>query len=321
MTAIGSTTGIRDSRLPAGIVIRPATDDEVPLCAGIWREGVDDYLVKLNQPRVEEDTSRLTRLHAHARATDPERFLIAERDGRIVAFGSAALRDRVWFLSMLFVLPGEQGAGIGSAILSRLLPAEPDITRATATDSLQPISNGLYATLGIVPRTPLIGLTGLPERAAALGDLPAGTEAASFDAVVAADGVEQLTGSVDALDRDAAGLSHPQDHAWIQAEGRIGYLFRDRSGTPVAYGYAARSGRLGPIAVRDAELFGPILANLMSAVPALGAYTIWVPGLAGTAVVPLLRAGFRIDGFPLLLCWDRPFGDISRYVPISPGLL
>jgi hypothetical protein len=48
---------------------------------------------------------------------------------------------------------------------------------------------------------------------------------------------------------------------------------------------------------------------------------VWVPGSAGDAVVPLLRAGFRIDGFPVLLCWDRPFADFTRYVPMSPGLL
>jgi hypothetical protein len=37
--------------------------------------------------------------------------------------------------------------------------------------------------------------------------------------------------------------------------------------------------------------------------------------------VPALRAGFRMESFPLLLCWDRPFADFSRYLPISPGLL
>ena len=26
-------------------------------------------------------------------------------------------------------------------------------------------------------------------------------------------------------------------------------------------------------------------------------------------IVPLLRAGFRFDGFPVLLCWDRPFDE------------
>ncbi len=321
MTAIGWAKGARGPGIEDGIEIRPATADEVPACAEIWREGVDEYLVRLNQPKVEEDTSRLTRLHAHARATDPDRFLVAEREGRLVAFGSAALRDRVWFLSMLFVRPAEQGAGLGREILTRLLPDDPGITLATATDSLQPISNGLYATFGIVPRTPLIGLIGLPDRPAALGDLPTGIAATSFEAFAAEEGEDRLTSAVDDLDRDAAGLTHQQDHRWIRIEGRIGYLYRDRSGTPVAYGYAASSGRLGPIAVRDSGLFGPLLGHLMRAIPAVGAYAIWVPGHASDAIVPLLRAGFRIDGFPLLLCWDRPFGDSSRYVPISPGLL
>ena len=39
------------------------------------------------------------------------------------------------------------------------------------------------------------------------------------------------------------------------------------------------------------------------------------------AVVPALQAGFRLDQFPVLLCWDRPFADLTRYLPISPGLL
>ena len=34
-----------------------------------------------------------------------------------------------------------------------------------------------------------------------------------------------------------------------------------------------------------------------------------------------LAARFRLEPFPLLLCWDRPFVDLERYLPISPGLL
>jgi hypothetical protein len=38
-------------------------------------------------------------------------------------------------------------------------------------------------------------------------------------------------------------------------------------------------------------------------------------------VTALLEAGLRLEGFPVLLCWDRPFADLARYLPISPGLL
>ena len=50
-----------------------------------------------------------------------------------------------------------------------------------------------------------------------------------------------------------------------------------------------------------------------------GAFAIWVGGAADRAIVPALRAGFRLDQFPVLLCWDRPFADFARYLPISPG--
>ena len=33
----------------------------------------------------------------------------------------------------------------------------------------------------------------------------------------------------------------------------------------------------------------------------------------------LLEAGLRLEPFPILLCWDRPSTDFSRYLPISPG--
>ena len=75
------------------------------------------------------------------------------------------MRERLWFLSMLFVRPGLQGAGLGRALLARVAPADGEASfRATATDSAQPISNALYASAGIVPRIPLLNLIGLPQR-------------------------------------------------------------------------------------------------------------------------------------------------------------
>jgi hypothetical protein len=66
---------------------------------------------------------------------------------------------------------------------------------------------------------------------------------------------------------------------------------------------------------------GPILGHLTTTVVPRGAFAMWVTGSADQALVRSLKAGFRLDGFPVLLCWDRPFADFSRYLPISPGLL
>ena len=75
------------------------------------------------------------------------------------------------------------------------------------------------------------------------------------------------------------------------------------------------------VAVRDADLHSPVLGHLTTAVQPRGAFALWLPGSADRAVVPALRSGLRLDQFPILLCWDRPFADFSRYLPISPGLL
>ncbi len=330
----------------SGHVVRPAMADDLATCAAIWRDALNDYLGKLAQPEIPDDFAAILRLYAHLLATDPTTFLVAERaatgidggrgprgggPGTIDAFVVVVRRERLAFLSMLFVRPPAQGRGLGRTLLAMALPgaaadpAAPDaVWRATATDSAQPISNGLYGSLGLVPRVPLLRLVGLPERHGAFERLPDGIEAIGFDEVPdAADGLGRsaLAAELTSLDRDAAGFDRSPDHPFHDREGRLGFLFRDRSGEAVGYGYTSEAGRVGPVAVRDGALLGPVLGHLLGAVRPRGAFGIWVPGSAGEAVVPLLRAGFRFDGFPVLLCWDQPFADFGRYLPVSPGLL
>ena len=309
---------------------RPATPDDLATCAGVWRIALNDYFTRLGQPAVSEDLTLITRLYAHLHATDPERFMVATvpdagepADGRIVGFVVAVRRDRVWFLSMLFVLPEMQGRGLGRALLERVLPQPgDDAVRATATDSAQPISNALYASLGIVPRVPLFNLIGLPQREGAFRPLPAGITPVGFeDAVAGADGHRQLAATVERLDREVNGFSHPLDHRFLRQQERRGWLYHGPDGEPLGYGYAAESGRLGPVLARDPALVDPILGHLTTAVLPRGAFATWVPGSADQALVPLLRAGFHMEPFPVLVCWDQPVADFERYLPISPGLL
>ena len=297
-------------------------------CAAIWRISINDYTAHLGQPEIPMELGPITRLYTHLQVSDGERFIVAEtRDERpeIVAFTAATVRDRLWYLSMLFVMPDYQGSGLGRELLERILPSDDDVVRAVATDSAQPISNALYARFGMVPRIPLLSLTGLPQRPEAFGELPSGVVPLAFDEIAAGPPVGQghrlLTEAVDALDAELVGSTHPVDHRFLRTESRHGWLYRGPDGEPVGYGYAGEAGRVGPVAVRDAALLGPILGHLTSAVQPRGAFAIWVPGSAGQAVVTALAAGFRLDAFPVLLCWDRPFADFSRYLPISPGLV
>ena len=87
------------------------------------------------------------------------------------------------------------------------------------------------------------------------------------------------------------------------------------------YGYAGDVGRIGPIAVIDAALLAPVLGHLLTNVVPRGASAVWLPGAAGDALASVIRAGLRIEGFPVLAGWSRPFADFARYVPTSPGLV
>ena len=236
------------------------------------------------------------------------------------------MRERLWFLSMLFVRPGLQGAGLGRALLERVAPADGEASfRATATDSAQPISNALYASAGIVPRIPLLNLIGLPQRSDAFGALPSGIIPTAFD------GPRRRAGRRGPSARSRRPWTRSIARSWASpiqpTTGSCGRRAAPagcttaRMGQPVGYGYATEAGRIGPVAVRDPELLAPILGHLSSAVTPRGAFALWLPGTADRAVVPALQAGFRLDQFPVLLCWDRPFADLTRYLPISPGLL
>lgn len=324
--------GAAPERVAIAATYRPARPDELATCADIWRTSINDYILPLGQMEIPPEQAPLLRLYAHLQSTDPDRFVVAvlpdattdANAERIVGFAAAVMRERLWFLSMCFVLPEMQGAGVGRALLARVAPpTAPDIVRSTATDSAQPISNALYASLGIVPRLPLLNLIGHPIRPEAFGALPSGIRPISFEERVGGggDGHAELASTVDALDRELLGVAHPLDHRYLRQEGRRGWLYLGPDGTAVGYGYATEAGRVGPVATLDADLLAPILGHLTDVVTPRGAFAMWLPGSADRAIVATLAAGFRLDQFPILLCWDRPFADLTRYLPISPGLL
>ena len=315
------------------VTYRPPRHAELADCALVWYSAVDDYMARLNRPLPSPYLDPLLTMLEHLLATAPERFLVAVRSGdaasarsrdQVIGFGIAAQREHVWYLSQLYVLPHEQGHGIGRALLTQILPSEAADPRpgvlAMCTDSAQPVSNGLYARYGIVPRMPVFNLVGSPNPSA-LSRLPAGIEAVAFGRSDPSAAAPAIAAAIDAIDRAVLGYAHPVDHAHLRATGRTGFIYRFDDDEPVGYGYSSEVGRFGPVALLDETLTAPVLGHLMNAIRPRGATSAWVPGANDRAMVALLRAGLRIEGFPALLCWTRPFAAFERYVPASLSLL
>ncbi|HEU0242252.1 MAG TPA: GNAT family N-acetyltransferase [Candidatus Limnocylindrales bacterium] len=338
MTASGGA-GSGDGIAAGDVRYRQGTSEDLDACTRIWKAGIEDYQSRLNQPTMPDDLAPLRRLLAHLMDTDPDRFWVAVRTGGgIVGFSAASVREGLWFLAMLFVHPDAQASGLGQALMDHAQagrgvdPGGPAVpgpdtpydsgihTWGMCTDAVQPISNGLYARRGMVPRIPIWRLFGEVRRWSAVPQLPGTLEALAFETVAGTepDGERRLQAILDDLDREVIGSAHPADHAFLRREGRVGFLVRDRADArPLGYVYGSGIGRMGPLLALDPALHPALIGVAVRETPALGPVALWVPGTAAVATRALLDAGLRFDGFPGLICWSRADHPFERYLPIS----
>jgi GNAT superfamily N-acetyltransferase len=253
----------RTARAP-DVTYRRACEADLPRVFAVFRAALNSYLVPAGQEPVPDDDQQ-SPSYLHFLRHDAERFWVAEAEmeeltaggtgsltaggtgpssaagagssaggGRqIVGWGSGLLRDDWWFLSSLFVLPEAHGLGIGTRLFELAGSGAPaEAVRATVTDSLQPVSNTLYARRGLLPREVLVGFGGEPRplEFPALGTLS----------------VERLTPDAipELLEVDAAasGVDRSVDHRFYLTEGgRFGVLFR-RRGRAAGYAVLRRDG-------------------------------------------------------------------------------
>jgi GNAT superfamily N-acetyltransferase len=283
---------------------RPIDPADLEACADVFYAADDDLMVKRGLPLSPRNRVALLRLFAHIQATSPQRAWLAERGGRVLGFAMSAQRERLVFLSFLFVEPAEQSRGLGRGLLERSM-AGADQT-AVCIFSVQPISAALYAMYGMVPSVPLYTMIGLPSRP--LPGLPSGLSVGPLEVAQTA-----------LLDRAVTGFERAQDHAaWLAWDRRLFGLFE--AGRVVGYGYAQQSGRLGPVVVESQGLLLPFVAALMHEIEPLEAWMVHVPGPAAETFRALLESGMRLDGPPILFCASSHSIDHSRYLPSTFAL-
>src|SRR5207245_1929366 len=97
-------------------------------------------------------------------ASDPDGYFCAVEEGRIHGMVSALVRGRVWYLSMFFVLPGDQGRGVGRALLECALAygEARGVEVRCVWASLDPRAQARYVMARMAPRWPIYRLEGEP---------------------------------------------------------------------------------------------------------------------------------------------------------------
>ncbi len=197
--------------------VRPMSADDVSGAdAAAWaalRELVPEEF------RPDEDTRRArgqARV-AHLQRTDPAGAWVAVNgDGSVIGCALALVREGVWGLSLLGVLPECHGSGTGRALLRASLRTAEGTRGAIILASTHPAAMRSYFRAGFALR-PCVALAGIVDRAA----LPAGLSSRPGD-------VEADREVIDAAARHVRGAAYEDDVRVLVETGGGALLVHER---------------------------------------------------------------------------------------------
>src|SRR5207302_849030 len=220
-------------------------------------------------------------------ASDPDGYFCAVDEEQIRGMVSALVRGRVWYLSMFFVLPGDQGRGLGRALLERALAygearrAEIRCTWAT----LDPRAQARYVMAGMAPRWPIYRLDG---DAAAVTRLKARAGLDPREQELPCD-----PGAAEKLTAEVFGHGRADDLAHWRGDGGVAVAM-ERGGELAAFAYR-RGQRVRPAAGRDeTALLQAIAAAAAAGAGSGGSVTMRVPGAGASPPAALTSRRFRL---------------------------
>jgi len=290
--------------------VRPDEIDEV------WRVHVassNDGLVRGGATTTRPADAPVASDGRVALTSDPDGYFCAVEEGKLRGMVSALVRGRLWYLSMFFVLPGDQSRGLGRALLERALAygeargTEVRFTWAT----LDPRAQARYVMAGMAPRWPIYRLDG---DAAAVARLTARVGLDPREREVPCD-----PGAAEKLTADVFGDGRADDFAHWRRDGGAAVAI-ERGGEVAAFAYR-RGARIGPAAGRDEKaLLRAVAAAAAAGLSEGGNVTARVPGACTSLLDALVGCGFRIGNPTTLFMASRLFGRPELYLPSGPIL-
>jgi GNAT superfamily N-acetyltransferase len=251
------------------VQVRDASEEDLPAIARI---------AAANDDTAGADPRYVSHLRTHGR------FLVAEAGGEPVGYCGIRRTGEYTMLTDLFVDPERHGGGVGRRLLETALD-EPSERLTFA--SRDPRAMSLYVRFGMVPRWPLLYLSGPPARSRAL----------RTDLVPIAD--------AGAAEFSLTGRDRTPDYAyWGTLPGARGLVVRD--GCAVVGAGAVGPDLVHHLVTADGHDPASTLAAALGTFDA-GRVRICLPG-PHPALPVLLEAGWRIE-------------DLDQHLSSRPGLL
>jgi len=234
-----------------GVSIRRARPSDMGACAWVFIRAVNDLTRRQGQPVSPRRPKVIAARLGHLRRTDPPGFHVALRNGKVVAFASAILRENIHFLAMFWANPSLQDKGVGQQLLSRAFdePEEPPGTIRCVYASLDRRAQRLYLKFGMVPRSMVYALSAPgkdlhlpapPEVPVELVQIGKAGEVSKRALAVAA-----------AVDRRVRGCRRDPDIAFTISYQHARFFEAREDGAPVGYIIVDKDGGVGPGGVID----------------------------------------------------------------------
>ncbi len=283
--------------------IRPATEDDLADIGKIF-DAASAWLIEKYRPdQIGEPAVSVTNREGLYRHLLDTGGVFMALDPEPAGFSAAIVREGVWFLSLLWVLPDRHGSGIGSALLEETLAWGKGAAAFSVVASPYPVAQLIYLRSSMYPLYVQIDMAGnVPEQKPV-------------------DGVDPLESSdqhwVDELDREVRGVARPEDHGFWRSEARGLALRRD--GSPIGYVYGWPDGKIGPGVARDPGEVAVLLAAAAGVLPRKVRATVAVPSTNWSALRELIRTGFAPIGSNTFMA-SRPLGDPTRYISSGGAL-